>query len=162
MARSRAWADLRFSAAIASSGNMAPLDILFDLGTSRLDTITVTRLVGDIYGIYDPSFAENEGISRVDVGIGVSPQAPFLVVQVPEPDVTTEYPIRGWMYVATMWVSCIGDTNPQIDRGHLHFDIRTMRKVDKGILYVAAANNIVSGVGTTIRVGGRIRALCLT
>jgi len=164
MARPRAWADLIWSAEIADGGNMAPLNVLADLGASPLDTITVTRLVGDIYVVPTLPIIALDYSQRIDVGIGVATESAFDigVTAVPQPDISTEYPARGWLYVVTMWLFKINSTTHDDMYAHAHFDIRTMRKVDKGILYVAAGNNPVQVGGEEIRVGGRIRALCLT
>jgi len=98
----------------------------------------------------------------LDLGIGVATVPAFNANEVPEPDISTEYPIRGWLYKTNQWMIMPGAQSGKMMMPSWHFDIRTMRKIDKGILYVAAGNNNVSGTADTILVGGLIRALCLT
>ena len=42
------------------------------------------------------------------------------------------------------------------------FDVGAQRKVDKGVLYLVAFNNLIEATGVTVRFSGIIRALCLT
>ncbi len=161
MARPRAWADLIFNAVIPSGSNMVALDILFDLGVARLDTITVVRLVGALHIIPNSFGTGPLGAQRVDIGIGVA-SAPAFPTAVPQPDISTEYPPRGWLYITNKWMAMPGEVSGKIMWPDWEFDIRTMRKLDKGILYVAAGNNNVSGTAESVVLGGRIRALCLT
>ncbi len=159
MARTRVWADLIFSNIIADGANMPALDVLFDLAPNPIDTITVARLVG--YLTITPDLpASLNATQRVDIGIGVVAEKSMSGVLTPQPDISTDYPARGWMYAATKWVSqstTVGFVYPQWE-----FDIRTMRKVDKGILFIGAGSNNVDGTAFSVRLGGRIRALCLT
>jgi len=162
MARPRAWADLKFNVVIPSSNDMTPLDILVDLGASRLDTITIVRLVGQMAVVPEIPVTSATSNQIIDVGIGVATEAAFTAGTVPEPDTTTEYPARGWLYVATKSLfrgnlATVGEMFPAWE-----FDIRAMRKIDKGRLYLAAGNGLGDGTPVAIRFQGRIRALCLT
>ena len=161
MARPRAWADLIWSAAIANNADVPPLDILFDLGSSRLDTITIVRLVGSFHLTHDVTLGITEGIQRVDLGIGVCSQSAFDAGNMPRADISTSYPPRGWLYADTMWVTTDASVADRIVPSW-KIDIRTMRKLDKGILYLTLSNNNVIGSGQGVVLGGRIRALCLT
>ena len=162
MARPRAWADLKFNVTIADAADMTPLDILVDLGASRLDTITIVRLVGQMAVVPDIPVASATSNQIIDVGIGVASEAAFVAGAVPQPDQTDEYPARGWLYVATKVLfrgnlDTVGEVYPTWE-----FDIRSMRKIDKGRLYLAAGNGLGDGTPSVIRFIGRIRALCLT
>ena len=166
MARPRAWADLIFSASIAPAAKMTPLDILFDLDPNPIDTITVTRIVADLHGFIEMPDPQVEGISGIDVGIGVCSKQAFDlgVTAVPDPAVSTDYPPRGWLYVATHWVaeSAGAATLQNGIQPSWHVDVGAMRKIDKGILFIAAALRTIDGESLTVRFGGRVRALCLT
>ena len=164
MARPRAWADLILNQTmIGGGGQMTPLDILFDLGIVRLDTVTVTRIVGSLMVVPDGSGMGPQGSQRVDVGIGVAGADAFSfgVTGLPNPAASDQYPPRGWLYVTTQVARQDAlDNNAQFPRWN--FDVRAMRRIDKGILFLAATNSLVIGSAGTLRLVGRVRALCLT
>ena len=163
MARPRAWADLIWSAEITNGSEMTPLDILADLSPNPIDTITVTRLVAGLHVFMDMTNQEVQGIMRLDLGVGVCAASAF-TAGVPNPAVSTEYPARGWLYVTTRWLSQNSGANSSQSQHQQSWDvdIGAMRKIDKGVLFVAATANLVDGSAIDLRVGGRIRALCLT
>ena len=141
---------------------MTPLDILVDLGVSRLDTVTIVRLVGQMAVFPDIPIVSTTSNQIIDVGIGVASEQAFTAGAVPQPDQTDEYPARGWLYVATKSLfrgnlDTTGEHYPTWE-----FDIRSMRKIDKGRLYLAAGNGLGDGTPIVVRFQGRIRALCLT
>ena len=159
--RPRAWADLIFTQVMANNTTLAPLDILFDLGATRLDTITIVRLVGYFGLSHEALLTPVDGIQRIDVGIGVASEPAFASGNVPEADISTEYPPRGWLYATTRRI--LMDTS--IGTAFLpewEFDMRASRKLDKGILYLTLSNNNVIGAGQAVLITGRVRALCLT
>ena len=161
MARPRAWVDLVFSASVIDGADMAALDVMADLGIGKLDTITVVRLVGQLMAYPENATPPAAGVQRVDWGIGVVTDTSFVAGVVPLPDISTSYPARGWMIAGTKWVLS-GGTGNQGAYPQWEFDIRTMRKVDKGILYISMGNNNLDGAAFQVRFGGRVRALCLT
>ena len=162
--RPRAWADLVFQAQIASGALMTPLNLLADLGANVLDTITVTRIIGSLHAFIEMPDPQVQGIMRCDLAIGVVASSNFPGTGVPDPTITTEYPARGYLYVTTKWIaqSAGASTMQQSQQPAWDIDIGAMRKIDKGVLYVHAGNSLVDGAAFTIRVGGRLRALCLT
>ena len=162
--RPRAWADLLFNIGILNNTNMVPLDILFDLGASRLSVITVVRLVAQFAVVGELPLQVATGTSRIDVGIGVATVEGFDggATTTPQPDVSTEYPIRGWLYATTKVVFNTNNSGSLSAFPQWEVDMRAMRKIDKGILYLAAANNNADGDAINVRLIGRVRALCLT
>ena len=165
MARRRAWADHQFSGGtVLSAGVPTRADLLANVPT-QYDTITVTRLIVDFWCFAGPS-NEVEGLARVSCGIGVTSAEALAAGVVSDPSVVTEYPPGGWLYVAELPAAQAlptGGTPVTMWRqdAHFHADIRAMRKVDKGKLYVNLENTTISGA-LTLFVIGRIRALCLT
>jgi len=161
VARPRAWADVIFNVLIATGGVANPIDILFDLGSSRLATITVARLVGQMVMV--PSVPGTAGLEALDWGVQVITEEAFTAgpAGIPNPGVTTEYPARGWLVLGREVVGSLvageDGLNPR-----WQFDIRTMRKIDKGRLALSMTSNNMQGATQTVRVIGRIRALCLT
>ena len=159
--RNRAWADERFigqNLVAGASGHQR--NLLFNAPT--MDTLTAVRIVGDITVQVLPTVTFVDSLSIIDVGIGVSSQEAFDVPALPSPAVDTEYPPRGWLYVASLPVSeRLQDTTVMQEVARFQFDIRAMRKIDKGVLFIRVINtNII--VGAAMVITGRVRVLCLT
>ena len=161
--RNRAWADQRFAGNSLVAGTGVLVDLLSDAPT--VDTLTAVRLVGDVTCQYVVSTTVADSMSIVDVGIGVGSVEAFAagINSLPNPDVTTEYPPRGWLYVASLPVVQILTTDSGIvdQPARFQFDLRAMRKIDKGRLFMMLLNtNLVQG--GAMQVVGRVRTLCLT
>ena len=108
-----------------------------------------------------------DSLSTVDVGIGVSSVEAFAVASAAGlPDITdvTNFPPRGWLYAATKPVSQILDAAGGVSivdvKAEFDFDLRAMRKIDKGVLFLLMEQNNIT-VGGAMQVTGRIRTLCL-
>jgi len=151
-----------------SSASFIVDDILSGSASEGSDTITVTRLVG-VVNMFTSSTNEVEYTQEVDLGIGVASKEAFLVggTALPDPNVAGDYPARGWLYISrevAQQAIPTGGTPTAMYRQNIRFqfDIRTMRKVDKGILYVHIRNTNVDGTATLLQTSGRIRALCMT
>jgi len=162
--RTRAWADTTFHGGAIVAGTPLTVDLLSEAPTS--DTLTVVRLVGDFSVFYTVTFTVTDSLSVVDVGIGVTSQEGFAIkgTSMPNPGVTpAQYPPRGWIYAATKPVSHVleGTTGLHVVTADFKFDIRAMRKIDKGILFLTVANTNIT-VGGGMNIVGRVRALCLT
>ena len=125
--------------------------------------MTVARIIGDIWVGYLVQNTVVDSLSIVDMGIGVCADSAFLIAgALPAAQLTDEYPPRGWLYVASMPVLQQAESTGVLQQGaRFTFDIRGMRKIDKGILFMNLIQaNIV--VGGTMYIVGRIRSLCLT
>jgi len=159
--RHRTWADRIFQTQLVDGATLLQ-NLLVNAPT--IDTITAVRVLLDLTASTDPA-ASTELDVRIDVGIGVVNTEAFNVgvTAVPNPANEAEYPPRGWLYVATRRVTL---QNPGVAGalrldGVFHADVRSMRKVDKGILFILAKNTVISDTGT-VRIVGRSRVLCLT
>ncbi len=161
--RSRAWADIRFGSTALVAGTDIFLDLLVSAPT--VDTLTAVRIIGDFNVHYDVTTTIADSDSAVDVGIGVTSTQAFGVglTALPDPTGTTTFPPRGWLYVATRHVAQLVTSSTGIinENAIFQFDIRAMRKIDKGILFVRIANTNLN-IGGAMEVTGRIRTLCLT
>ena len=162
MPRNRAWGDVNFNVTIADSAQLSPIDLLVDLAAS--DTITVARIIGRIKILPNAANQVADSIQRVDMGIGVTAVEAFNTAGVPNPAASDEYPPRGWIWIdtAAMWLSGTVSGFMKWEMPEVHFDIRAQRRIDKGRLFFTAGNNNSTGSNQTIRLVGRIRALCLT
>ena len=162
-ARRLAWQDTIFDSTTLAAGILQEFDLLANAPTS--DTLTVERILVDVWYFPGPT-NENEGLAQVSFGIGVASQEAFAANILPDPQSQTEYPARGWLYVATqpaLQTMPSGGTPAAMWRMDCHFkaDIRARRKIDKGILFLNTKNLTVSGDLTLFR-QGRVRVLCRT
>ena len=162
--RGRAWADTIQTAIIVNAGNMTPVNLLINAPT--IDTLTAIRLIVDLTAFPDPALSAVDGTQLVHVGIGVSAVEAFNVgvTALPNPANDSDYPPRGWLYVASSPVHrAVGAGPVDIVRyGEWHVDMRAMRKIDKGILFFAVHNAAALGTSYSIAITGRVRVLCLT
>ena len=162
--RPRAWSDQRILIASLVAGTPQKFDLLEN--APALDTHTVIRIIGHLTFMYSPNSTVVDSLSVVDVGIGVSSVEAFAVAAgagLPAVESDSKYPPRGWLYMATRPVSQqTGDTfeGSHNEQATFDFDVRAMRKIDKGILFLLMEQNNVL-VGGSMRVVGRVRALCL-
>ena len=143
--------------------------MVFDLlaNAPTVDTLTAVRIVGDLAFNF-ASTSEIEGDAIVDIGIGVSSSQAFSTgaSALPDPTTETEYPPRGWLYVNTkpMVQSLPTGGTPTamwLVQPTFTFDLRAMRKIDKGTLFLWMEYLTIGGT-VTPRAIGRIRTLCLT
>ncbi len=157
--RNRAWADTIVEEVLVATGGTFQLDLLADAPVS--DTLTAVRIVLDIEAGTSIT-GGGDFTNLVSLGIGVSSVEALSAggASLPAPNVTDEYPPRGWLYIASKlaWT-----TSAQTARRNAIFqaDLRSMRKVDKGRLFMRIVNLNMTGM-ESINVYGRVRVLCLT
>ena len=163
--RNRAWADSLFSD-LVTPGTSVIKNLL--VGAPTVDTLTAVRIIGDIE-VTTQTLSEVEHMETIDVGVGVASAEAFAVgaSALPDPDDSADYPPRGWLYVARRVVSQsipTGGTPTAMWRKDavFAFDLRAMRKIDKGVLYLHVDSTNVDGTSSTTRMTGRVRVLCLT
>ena len=161
MRRRRAWADTRFADLSILDAATSKSDLL--AGLTPADTKTVTRVLVDLTFGYVSSFAQ-DGSNTIDVGIGVVSQEAFDLETLPDPNAIADYPQQGWLYVATKrcMQTFLTSTGLHLIPAVFQVDIRAQRKVDRGVLFMVLQNNAAEGLSATVRVYGRVRALCLT
>jgi len=161
--RGRAWADTRFAVNPLVAGTRQNFDLLLDAPVT--DTLTAVRIVGELTAYYVPTTTVADSLSLIDVGIGVGSLESLTVggAALPDPTAQNQYPPRGWLYVATKHVKQLITTDAGIldFEANFKFDLRAMRKVDKGRLYLTMEQNNIL-VGGAMVVTGRVRVLCLT
>ena len=163
--RNRSWADSRFLAATLAINAEVHTNLLANAPT--VDTLTAVRIVGDLIVEFDPTSTHSDQLNLVEVGIGVTSTEAFAAGSASLPSVAseTEYPPRGWLYLdGTTCMNTIDATNQAIQMrpARFQFDVRAMRKIDKGILFMSIASRLGKGGGVTTLISGRVRVLCLT
>ncbi len=159
--RRRTWADRTIDILITSGGQTIPIDLLADLPTS--DVKTVTRIIGRLTIVSaDPDTAVSS-TQRVDIGIGVASQEAFTAGIVPDPNVQADYPTQGWLWIDSptiVKVNASGTTEASLIPV-ITWDVGAQRKVDKGVLYMVANSTAILAGTESVRMVGRIRCLVL-
>jgi len=165
MPRPRAWADRIFNVTLLNNGQNK--ENLLTIPTPA-DTLTAVRIIGHIMVV---SGASNEGeyTQAIDLGIGVASGEAFNigVTALPSPAVEDEYPARGWLYRqrdVTQQAIPTGATPVAMYKrpALFDFDLRAMRRIDKGVLYMMITCSEINGSGPANTVLGTVRVLCLT
>ncbi len=161
----REWVDLFFTGVgIAAGAAIVPLDILFDMRDEV--NKTVARLILDITVMHSNLSTNEEASTRLNIGIGVATQEGFDggAGTVPSPNVSTEFPIHGWLWRAQYGCYWSNSATFGIELAlfpRIAMDLRASRKVDKGVLYLAATNTLIQ-TGFALELTGSVRALMLT
>ena len=164
MARRRAWADF-FVGLDLENGVPQSVDLLTQ--APDLDTLTVGRMVGRLTAVLDSLTAQVDNRSVIDIGIGVASVEAFGVAAsagLPIADSAASAPPRGWLYrtqLMALKVHSTGTTYEIMIPDTVSFDIRAMRKVDKGRLFLVAEQTLQAGTAATIRLQGLVRTMCL-
>ena len=163
MPRPRAWATTLINTNFAAVGDTLVADLL--TGLTAADTITVVRLIINLR-LWPSNFTDNfDGAGLLDVAIGVSAEEAFDVgsTSLPQPGTANSQPARGWLWRDRL----VGIQNVQaIEHSRIvhdvRADVRSMRKVDRGVLYLHAVSAEAKLTYPDIQLTGIVRALCLT
>jgi len=160
--RARSWADTQLNVTSLITAIPQDFDLLLDAPV--VDTLTLIRLIGDFWAMYSPNSTVVDSLSQIAVGIGVTSREAFDVggAALPNPSKPTEYPPRGWLFASSQpVVQQAESTGIFVHMAHFKFDLKAMRKIDKGVLFMTLEQNDIL-VGGSMRIVGRVRALCLT
>ena len=165
MPRPRAWADNLIGIVLSGDGVQAsPVDLLSELVPA--DTIMVVRLVGHLYVFPQTLTQTGNYITAVDLGIGVASIEAFNIAGgLLDPNQAGDVPIRNWLWRDRLLIAHENDGGTEDSYKswpEVRFDIRAMRKVDRGRLYLSAVASLSTGTFSTVQLLGSVRALCLT
>ena len=155
--RPRSWSTKLISDPFATSGVQILEDLLVILPVTT--TATVVRIVGHLgITLSDPADT-TVGISQLDLAIGVSAVEAFNASTVPDPNVEADVPARGWLWRERLWLSHNATVQHPME---VRFDLRAMRKVDRGVLYLVSQSANTFGTYGGITLMGLVRSLILT
>ena len=133
-------------------------------GVSSVDTrigqwTLLRTLVGfDIaYAVHDAG----EGSQAVSIGIGVTTQEAFSAAAVPDPQILTDFPVRGWVWRARYRIFGFAADQPAIFTRRIDLDIRAQRKLDNGEAFIVHNLTFAEGAAATVLVLGMVRQLWL-
>jgi len=149
------------SVSVAAAAQSIPFDLLADM--PDVDVKTVTRIIIDLTLLPNDPDAAVTGGARMDLAIGVAAQEAFTAGVVPDPNLSSDYPTQGWLWIASpvvIHVNASGTTEAFV-YPRVQADLGAQRKVDKGVLYFVANNTTIVGSGESIQIAGRLRSLVL-
>ena len=110
------------------------------------------------YTVHD----SGEGHQVLDIGIAVAEQDAFSALALPDVGAAlAEYPTRGWIYRCRHSLQGFAADQPAVDVRSVYRDIRAMRKLDNGLVYLQAQNAPGSGAASSVNVMGITRCLYL-
>ena len=156
--RNRAWADTILTGQALADKVSTHFDLLAN--SPVVDTLTAVRIILDVkvyHGVDE--VADHSAI--IHLGIGVASVEAFAAgtTSLPAPADSTAYPPRGWLYVASKPTGARNTTGIVV--ADFQADLRAMRKIDKGILFMCIQQVGVLG-SSAVDLWGRVRVLCLT
>jgi len=159
--RKSIWVDTLHSQDTSNSGfSLVSLMASLDLDEIRTGGLTLVRTIichEYAYSVHDAG----EGSQNLDVGVAVTNQESFLDGSVPDPDVQTDMPSRGWVYRCRHRLHGFAADQPAVDVRAVYRDIRASRKIENGVVYLHLRNNAADGVAATVRTTGITRCLFL-
>ena len=155
MARPTDWIDTSVGFTIAS-GSQSNLSLMTGVAPVNMRGMTLIRTIFT-WSSFSTTVAGAWGVQILSIGIGVTSQEAFAAGVLPDPDVPTDKPPRGWVYRTSQVVTQNGAGSPVThDR---EVDIRGARKVENGELYIVVDNNPIVGTPFTARIQGMCRTL---
>ena len=97
------------------------------------------------------------GVQSVVIGIGVASQEAFAAGVVADPQTDLDFPQGGWVYRCRHAV--IDDSTPGYPTPVIKEDLRSMRKIHRGELFMTVENLAAEGTTFSIRYVGIVRSL---
>ena len=157
MARKTIWTDSILNSNLAS-GSTGISNLMQNVAVADTVGVTIARLILRIE--YAPFMSnDTDGSQMVHLGIGMVSEDAFNASAVPDPGTAGEEPVGGWLFRETVSVMNKGTTMPHV--ALMRADIRSARKIDKGILVMIIENVGVENTSFAVREIGLIRCLCL-
>jgi len=162
MARPLAWGDTRLDVLLVDAVPMTAINLLLNLTAS--DTITTMRIIGKLKLILADIDTNITTQVQADFGIGVTSTEAFTSNALPDPQTPSEQPARGWLWrdsVVGSYERASG-VSATWDFPEIRFDMRSSRRVDRGVCYLNGFQGNVTNTASSWRLVGLIRVLCAT
>jgi len=157
----RLWIDTFVSAAIANNSTFAvSLSVGVTSLESRLQQMTLLRTIIGI-DIAATVHDSGEGSQLVTPGIAIASQEAFTVGATADPEISTDFPTRGWIWRAQYRIYGFAADQPAVFNRRVDLDIRAMRKLENGEAFITIRNQANEGVAFAVSVFGLIRQLWL-
>ena len=166
MARPRAWGTTFIDEQYNVANTETNFNLLAELTPS--DTITAMRILVHVIAVPQNLSDNIDGGTVVDMGIGVASLEAFTAGVLPNVNVAGEVPARGWLWRDRLIAVGNSVTGPPVHDVYfgteVHADLRAMRKVDRGVLYLSTRSSDIKVSGTYLPLAlvGIVRVLCAT
>ena len=155
----RLWIDSKVDIDVASAGTEnVSLITGFQPGDTRLAQMTLLRTIIGI-DVANVVMDSGEGSQSVSLGIGVTSQVAFTAASLPIPNLATSFPSKPWIWRAAYRIWGVAADQPIVFTRRIDLDIRAMRKLENGEVFLIVANIAQEGVANAINVSGYIRQL---
>ncbi len=157
----RLWIDTNLNTDVALAGQ-ANLSLMTSVSATqtRFDQMTLLRtIIGLDLGrtVHD----SGEGSEVLSIGIGIASQEAFAAGALSDPEVSTDFPTRGWVWRARYRVFGFAADQPAVFTRRIDLDLRSQRKLENGEAFVIMSNVALEGANSTVKVLGLIRQLWL-
>ncbi len=122
---------------------------------------TITRMLFRLFG-FESSLNEGLAMSTVYMGVGIASQEALALGETALPDINvfSDRPRLGWYTRDHMMVpSSSASVIAPIPLGVIRSDVRSMRKLENGELYLTMASSTVLGLGFDVAIRGLVRTL---
>ena len=153
--RRTAWVDTAVDAT-TGNGTQSALDLMQTIDEDESLGMTVTRMLLCLALVPSPLGTVN-GVQSFDVGIARQSREAREAGADPEPNDPTDHPLGGWLYRCRFAV--LDDPTPGYPIPQVMVNLKTQRKIDRGVITMFLANNTVQGTAFTVRAIGSVRML---
>ena len=155
------WIDTNIDVGVAA-GAQALVSLMTGVSATqtRFDRMTLLRtIIGfDIaYTVHD----SGEGSQEFSGGIGIASQEAFAAASVSDPQTSSDFPTRGWIWRARYRIFGFAADQPTIFTRRVDLDLRGKRKLENGEAFLVVNNVDHEGVSSPFDVFGLIRQLWL-
>ncbi len=151
------WIDALISIAIAD-GAQNQQTLFPGITPDELRNGTILRTVANLF-IGSTVTAGAWGWGHTDIGLGVISQEAIGATAFPDPNSTSDYPVRGWTFRERCGVYQNGISTPILTS--CRFDVSSQRKLDTGAYYLIANHVTIVGTAFATRLEGSVRTLVL-
>ena len=155
------WEDTLLDIQVGSGGQtQQTLVASFSNEEMRLAGLTLLRT---IIGLHVAHLVHDsgEGSQKVSLAIGIAEQDSFATAALPDPQNSSDRPVRGWIWRAQYVTYGFAADQAAVFDNRIDKDVRSRRKLDNGECYIIVANDPDQGSTGTIGVIGLVRQLWL-
>ncbi len=158
MARKAQWVDTLVGA-LTADGGQTITSLLGGMGTVDSRGLTLARTIVS-FSVHGPAAVASDAFQIASLGIGVVSQEGFAANVVPDPNLASDRPPRGWVWRDRLSVpGAASQSSTGVQR--VKADVRGMRKVDDGELVLITNNDNLDGVPFSLHIRGIIRCVFL-
>ncbi len=154
----RLWVD-KAATMILATGGEADITLSSAIADARFLQATLLRTIIGI-NIGTTVHDAGEGSQLVSIGIGIA-NSIVTTSDLPDPEIDTDYPTRGWVWRARYRVFGFAADQPAVFTQRVDLDIRSMRKLENGKSFMIGRNEAIEGTTNAITIHGLIRQLWL-